>query len=158
LDLVQLLQLAFQVSTILTVFGFGLRAGVEDVLYLVRHPRMLLISLVSMFIVMPFVALGLALVEFLGALMGRPFRQGPAAVAGQVLLAVVLPLAAGMLLRTFLPRLAHRVEGPAAHVAKAELAAATVLLIVAAFPQLLAVCSPSARRMYRRQASLQEAT
>ena len=83
-DLAQLLQPAFQVSTILTVFGFGLRAGVEDVLYLVRHPRMLLISLVSMFIVMPFVALGLALMDFLGALMGRPFRQGPAAVAARL--------------------------------------------------------------------------
>ena len=44
-----------------------------------------------------------------------------------------------MLLRTFLPRLAHRVEGPAARVAKVVMAAATVLLIVAAFPQLLAV-------------------
>jgi BASS family bile acid:Na+ symporter len=199
LDLVQLLQLAFQVSTILTVFGFGLAASVEDVLYLVRHPRMLLISLVSMFIVMPFVALGLALVfdppqvarvalvalalspvpavlpakvrgaagrasyglglmatisilsivlvpalvEFLGALMGRPFQLGPSAVAGQVLVAVVLPLAAGMLVRAFLPRLAHRVEEPATRVAKVVLAAATVLLLVAAFPQLLAALTIS---------------
>jgi BASS family bile acid:Na+ symporter len=195
LDLVQLLQLAFQLSTILTVFGFGLAAGVEDVLHLVRHPRMLLISLVSMFSVMPFVALGLAwvfdppqgarvalvalalspvppmllgkarraagrasyalgltatvsilsivlvpaLVEFLGALMGRPFQLGPLAVAGQVLVAVVLPLAAGMLVRAFLPRVAERVEKPFAKVANVALAAATVLLLVAVFPQLLAV-------------------
>jgi BASS family bile acid:Na+ symporter len=206
LDLVQLLQLAFQMSTILTVFGFGLAASVEDVLYLVRHPRMLLISLVSMFIVMPFVALGLAwvfdppqvarvalvalalspvpavlpakvrgaagrasyglglmatisilsivlvpaLVEFLGALMGRPFQLGPSAVAGQVLVAVVLPLAAGMLVRAFLPRLAHRVEEPAARVAKVLLAAATVLLLVAAFPQLLAALTVPHRCGYCR--------
>jgi BASS family bile acid:Na+ symporter len=110
---------------------------------------MLVISLVSMFIVMPFIALALAVafdppqlvrvalvatalspvppflptkvrdaggrasyglglmatfsilsivlvpvwVEFLGALMGRPFHQGPAAVAGQVLVAAAAPLA-----------------------------------------------------------------
>jgi predicted Na+-dependent transporter len=44
----------------LTVFVFGLGATVEDVLHLVRRPRMLVISLVSMFIVMPFIALALA--------------------------------------------------------------------------------------------------
>jgi BASS family bile acid:Na+ symporter len=146
LDLVQLLQLAFQVSTILTVFGFGLAASVEDVLYLVRHPRMLLISLVSMFIVMPFVALGLAWVfdppQVARVALVWPWRfprfprsSRPKYSAPQ---GVVLPLAAGMLVRAFLPRLAHRVEEPATRVAKVVLAAATVLLLVAAFPQLLA--------------------
>jgi len=195
LDLAQLLQLAFQVSTALTVFGFGLAASVQDVLFVVRRPRLLVISLVSMFIVMPFIALGLAwvfdppqlarvalvalalspvpplllgkarkaggntsyglgltatvsilsivlvpaLVEFLGALMGRAFRQGPATVAGQVLVAVVLPLTAGMLVRAFLPRAANRVEKPFARVANVGVAAATVLLLVAVFPKLLAV-------------------
>ncbi|MCU1532865.1 MAG: hypothetical protein JWO49_2436 [Arthrobacter sp.] len=195
MDLAQLLPLAFQVSTALTVFGFGLAASVRDVLFVVRHPRMLVISLVSMFIVMPFIALALAWVfdppqvarvalvalalspvpplfpgkarkaggntsyglglmatvsvlsivlvpvwvEFLGALMGRPFQQGPAAVAGQVLVAVVLPLAAGMLVRAFLPRAADRVGKPFAAVANMALAAATVLLLVAVFPKLLAV-------------------
>jgi hypothetical protein len=158
----ELLKLAVQVSIMLTVFGFGLGATVEDVLYLVRHPRKLLISLVSMFIVMPFIALALvlvfdppqvarvalvalalspvppvlltrqrkaggrasyglgltaavsilsivllpALVAFLGRIMDKPFEMGPAAVAGQVVVAVVLPLAAGMLVRAF-PRLAQ---------------------------------------------------
>ena len=195
MDLAQLLQLAFQVSTALTVFGFGLAASVQDVLFVVRRPRLLVISLVSMFIVMPFIALGLAwvfdppqlarvalvalalspvpplllgkarkaggntsyglgltatvsilsivlvpaLVEFLGALMGRAFRQGPATVAGQVLVAVVLPLTAGMLVRAFLPRAANRVEKPFARVANVGVAAATVLLLVAVFPKLLAV-------------------
>jgi BASS family bile acid:Na+ symporter len=54
------LTLAFQISITLTVFVFGLGATVEDVLHLVRRPRMLVISLVSMFIVMPFIALALA--------------------------------------------------------------------------------------------------
>jgi BASS family bile acid:Na+ symporter len=160
---------------------------------------MLVISLVSMFIVMPFIALALAVafdppqlvrvalvatalspvppflptkvrdaggrasyglglmatfsilsivlvpvwVEFLGALMGRPFHQGPAAVAGPVLVAAAAPLAAGMLVRAFLPRLADRVEKPAAMVAKAVLTAATLLLLVAVFPQLLTVLTVS---------------
>ncbi|MCU1532547.1 MAG: hypothetical protein JWO49_2118, partial [Arthrobacter sp.] len=48
MDPAELVKLALQVSIMLTVFGFGLGATVEDVLYLVRHPRMLVISLVSM--------------------------------------------------------------------------------------------------------------
>jgi bile acid:Na+ symporter, BASS family len=190
----ELLKLAFLVSIILTVFGFGLAARVEDVLYLIRRPRLLVISLVSMFIVMPFAALGLALmfdppqvarvalvalalspvpplfpgkarqaagrdayglgltatvsilsivlvpvwVEFLGALMGRPFRTGAAAVAGVVVIAVVLPLAAGMLVRAFVPRVADRIEKPFATVAKIVLLAAFLVLLVVAFPRLLA--------------------
>jgi BASS family bile acid:Na+ symporter len=194
MDPAELLKLAFQVSIILTVFGFGLGARVEDVLKLVRRPRLLVISLVSMFIVMPFIALGLGLVfdppqvarvalvalalspvpplfpgkarqaagrdsyglgltatvsilsivlvpvwvEFLGELLGRPFHTGPAAVAGLVLIAVVLPLAAGMLVRAFLPRVADRVEKPVATVAKVVLLAAFLVLVVVAFPHLLA--------------------
>jgi predicted Na+-dependent transporter len=42
--------------------------------------------------------------------MDRPFEIGPAAIAGQVVVAVVLPLVAGMLLRAFLPRVAERLE------------------------------------------------
>jgi BASS family bile acid:Na+ symporter len=193
-DPAELLKLAFQISIILTVFVFGLGASVEDILYLVRRPRMLVISLVSMFIVMPFVALVLvfvfdppqiakvalvalalspvppvfpakvrgaggrdsyglglmavvsilsivlvpALVEFLGALMGRPFRTGPAAVAGLVLVLVVLPLAAGMLVRAFLPRVADRVQKPFATVGKIVLTAAFLVLLVVVFPHLLA--------------------
>lgn len=192
MDPAQLLKVSFQASIMLTVFGFGLRAGVEDVMYLVRHPRMLVISLVSMFIVMPFVALVLvlvldppqvagvalvalalspvppilltrqrkaggrasygvgltaavsilsivlvpALVAFLGRLMDRPFEMGPAAVATQVVLAVVLPLTAGMLVRAFLPGVAHRLEKPCALVANVVLLAAAVIVLIAAFSRL----------------------
>jgi BASS family bile acid:Na+ symporter len=188
----EIVKLALQVSIMLTVFGFGLRATVQDALYLVRHPRMLVISLVSMLIVMPFIALALvlvfdppqlarvalvalalspvppilltrqrkaggqasyglgltaavsilsivlvpALVAFLGQLMGRPFELGPAAVAGQVVVAVVLPLAAGMLVRAVLPRAADRLKKPAALVANVVLLAAVVVVLVAAFPRL----------------------
>jgi BASS family bile acid:Na+ symporter len=173
---------------------FRLRPGatVDDVLCLVRHPRMLVISLVSMFIVMPFIPLALvsvfdpprvalvtlalspvppillsrqrkaggrtsyglgltaavsvlavvlvpALVAFLGQLMDRPFEMGPAAVAGQVVGAVVLPLAAGMLVRAFLPRMADRPEKPAALVANVVLLAAAVVVLLAALPRFAQV-------------------
>jgi BASS family bile acid:Na+ symporter len=62
MDPSRILVLAFQASIMLTVFGFGLRATVGDVLFVVRRPRVLVVSLVSMFIVMPFTALVLALV------------------------------------------------------------------------------------------------
>jgi BASS family bile acid:Na+ symporter len=191
-DPAQLVKLAFQVSIMLTVFGFGLNATVEDVLYVVRRPRMLVISLVSMFIVMPFMALALALVfdppqaalvalvalalspvpptllgkereasgrpsyglgltatvsilaivlvpalvAFLGQLLDKPFQIGATAVAGQVLLSVVLPLTAGMLVRAFQPRAADRVEKPVAVVANVLLLAAALLLLLAVFPKL----------------------
>ena len=195
MDSPRILFIAFQGSIMLTVFGFGLRATIEDVLYVVRRPRILVISLVSMFIVMPFIALVLALVVapptvalvalvtlalspvpptllgkehdaggrasyglgltvtvsilsivlipalvvFLGSLTENPFNVGFAAVARQVLLAVVLPLAAGMLVRAFLPRLAERVEKPFALVAKVVLLAAVAFVLIAAFPQFLSV-------------------
>jgi BASS family bile acid:Na+ symporter len=60
-------------------------------------------------------------VEFLGALMGRPFHQGPPPSRGQVLVAVAAPLAAGMLVRAFLPCLADRVEKPAASHRRAKI-------------------------------------
>ena len=199
MDAPLLLVLAFQGSIMLTVFGFGLRATVEDVLYVVRRPRLLVISLVSMFIVMPFIALILALViapprvalvalvtlalspvpptllgkehdaggrasyglgltvtvsilsivlipalvVFLGGLTDNPFNIGFATVAGQVLVAVVLPLAAGMLVRAFLPRLAERVEKPFALVAKVVLLAAAAFVLVVAFPQFVEVLTAS---------------
>ena len=186
------LKLVLQTSIMLTVFSFGLGATLEDVLYVVRRPRMLVVSLVSMFIVMPFIALALvlvldppqvaqvalvalalspvppillnrqrkaggsasyglgltatvsvlsivlvpALVAFLGELMDKPFQIGAPAVAGQVVVAVVLPLAVGMVVRALLPRAADRLMGPAALVANIVLLAAVVIVLIAAFPRL----------------------
>jgi BASS family bile acid:Na+ symporter len=53
----QMIMLALQVSIILTVFGFGLQARLDDVLFLVRRPRILVLSLIAMFVVMPLFAL-----------------------------------------------------------------------------------------------------
>ena len=57
----QLIRLAFQVSVACTVFGFGLQATTEDLLYLVRRPGLLVRSLLAVFVVMPVVAVGLGL-------------------------------------------------------------------------------------------------
>lgn len=46
-----------QASIIGTVFSFGLQATVSDALFLVRHPGLLLRSVVAIFIVMPLVAI-----------------------------------------------------------------------------------------------------
>ncbi|HMD22064.1 MAG TPA: hypothetical protein VKH40_17195 [Alloacidobacterium sp.] len=44
-------------SIMLTLFGFGLQATRQDLLYLLRRPRMLALSLVAMFVVMPLFAI-----------------------------------------------------------------------------------------------------
>lgn len=49
----QIVLLVVQVSIFLTVFGFGLQATRDDLLYLVRRPGMLVRSLVAMFLIMP---------------------------------------------------------------------------------------------------------
>ncbi len=60
MDLKQLVVLALQVSVACTVVGFGLRTTVHDLLYLVRRPGLLARSLLAMFVVMPVVAVLLA--------------------------------------------------------------------------------------------------
>jgi bile acid:Na+ symporter, BASS family len=57
--------LVLKVSIILTVFGFGLQASRDDLLYLWRRPRLLVRSLVAMFVVMPlFVLLMTSIASF----------------------------------------------------------------------------------------------
>jgi BASS family bile acid:Na+ symporter len=56
----QIVLLAVQASIFLTVFGFGLQATRDDLLYLVRRPALLLRSLVAMFVIMPLFAVLLA--------------------------------------------------------------------------------------------------
>ncbi len=53
----------------------------------------------------------------LGKYFNRPFAMGPAAVAKLILPTVLLPVAAGMLVRKFLPAIAHRIASPVAHIA-----------------------------------------
>ncbi|MGC2614825.1 MAG: hypothetical protein WA354_12405 [Terracidiphilus sp.] len=49
--------LALKVSIMLTVFGFGLQATRDDLLYVVRRPGLMARSLVAMFVIMPIVAI-----------------------------------------------------------------------------------------------------
>jgi bile acid:Na+ symporter, BASS family len=60
-ELGQIVGLTFQVSIVATVFGFGLSATRADVEYVLRRPRLLVISLLAMFVVMPVIALALEL-------------------------------------------------------------------------------------------------
>jgi BASS family bile acid:Na+ symporter len=56
MDTKQLLVLAFQVAIVGTVFTYGLRTTLDDVLYLMRRPGLLVRSLLSVFVVMPVLA------------------------------------------------------------------------------------------------------
>jgi BASS family bile acid:Na+ symporter len=56
MDFKQVVMLTLQVSIIATVFGFGLKATFDDVLFLVRNPVLLARSLLAMFVVMPVIA------------------------------------------------------------------------------------------------------
>jgi len=55
----QIVVLTLQVSIILTVFGFGLGATPDDLLYVLRRPRILARSLAAMFVIMPLFAIPL---------------------------------------------------------------------------------------------------
>src|SRR5262245_66230581 len=62
MDLATLVMWAIQASVCLIVFSLGLGSTQEDALYLLRRPRLLVRSLLSMNVVMPLVAAGLAAV------------------------------------------------------------------------------------------------
>lgn len=55
-----LVLIALQVSIFSTVFGFGLHATFDDLLFLVRRPGLFLRSFVAMFAIMPVLAVALA--------------------------------------------------------------------------------------------------
>lgn len=52
---------AFTLSIAVTVLGYGLSANNDDILYVFRRARLLVVSLLAMFIIMPFIALALEL-------------------------------------------------------------------------------------------------
>src|SRR5262245_48543773 len=54
-----LLLLAVQISILTTVFGFGLRATADDLLYVVRRPGLLARSLLAVFVFFPLLTLAL---------------------------------------------------------------------------------------------------
>jgi len=60
MDARQLLLLVLQVSIVSTVFGFGLKATKDDLLYLVHRPGLLVRSLLAVFVIVPIAAIALA--------------------------------------------------------------------------------------------------
>src|SRR5262245_58579773 len=59
MDARHLVILILQISIIATVFGFGLKTTMTDLMYLVRRPGLLLRSLIAMLVIMPLVAVTL---------------------------------------------------------------------------------------------------
>jgi BASS family bile acid:Na+ symporter len=150
MDLITLLSAAVQASVFLIVFSLGLGSTQEDALYLLRRPRQLVRSLLSMNVVMPLVAAGLAAVfDFPGALNislvalavspvppilpKRQLRAG-----GRASYAVGLLMVAALLAIVFIPLALKLIAlgfGKEAHVpeaAVARLVAITVLVPIAA--------------------------
>ena len=60
MDPKHLVILAFQISIVCTVFGYGLKTTLDDLLYVVRSPGLLVRSLIAVFVIMPVVAVALA--------------------------------------------------------------------------------------------------
>ena len=60
MTLQQVIELALKASILMTVFAFGLRASVGDVVSVLRRPWLLTRSLIAMFVVMPILALAMA--------------------------------------------------------------------------------------------------
>jgi bile acid:Na+ symporter, BASS family len=195
MDLKLLIVWTFHASIVATVFGFGLKATIEDLLDLVRRPAVLARSLLAMFVVMPVIAvllahafefqhtvevalialaisplpplipnkltkqggrpshaialmatsalLSIAIVPLLVALLerysGQSLAVSPWTVAGIIVLSVLLPLAAGMVFRAWLPALADRIEPLASTVGSVLLRLAALALLVATLPAIWAV-------------------
>jgi BASS family bile acid:Na+ symporter len=183
----QILILAFQVSILSTVFGFGLKTAPADLMNLLHRPGLLVRSVIAVLVVMPVLATlltelfdirhaaeivllalaispvppllprreakaggqqsyGLALMVILGVLaivavplwvellqrvFDRPLRSEPVAVGGLVIKMIVAPLVAGMLVRSFLPDFARRIDKPVVTIAKVLLPIAVVVLLAA---------------------------
>ncbi len=182
--------LVLKVSIILTVFGFGLQSSRDDLLYLLRRPRVFGRSLVSMFVAMPlFVLLMTSVVSFnravlvalialsispippllpkkvtkstglasyglglmvtaaslsialiplatylLGKYFHRPFAMGPGAVAKLIVPSVLIPIAAGVLLRNLAPAIAKRIGHPLARTAGIMLVLGVICILAFAAP------------------------
>jgi bile acid:Na+ symporter, BASS family len=200
MNLQQIAMLALQVSILSMVFGLGLKATPADLLYLFRRPGLLTRSLLSVFVIMPVVALGLsrvfdfqrpvaialvalalspvppilpkkeakaggdssfglglmatlallsivvvpALLETLQRVFGRELSMAPGTVAGVVIKATLVPLAAGMTFRAALPAMAKRVEKAMALVDWVLLPAAIVLLLAVTFSAIWGSMTPEA--------------
>jgi BASS family bile acid:Na+ symporter len=181
---------AIKASITLTLFGFGLQASLEDLLYLWRRPRLLLRSLVGMFVVMPLFAIfmtrifslnlavvialiaisispvppllpkrvtkeagvapfGLGLMVTAGSLaivyiplanylIGKYFHRSletdVAAIVKIVALRVLIPLAAGIVVRKFARPMAERIAHPIIRISGIVLIIGVLCLVPFTFP------------------------
>jgi BASS family bile acid:Na+ symporter len=181
---------ALKASIFLTVFGFGLLATGEDLLYVWRKPGLLGRSLVAMFVIMPLVAVflvkqfayqqavdialvalaispvppllprrvtqsggrtpfGLGMMvtaavlsivfiplalRIVGQFADKPFTMTPGAVARLIGMSVLLPVAAGMLLRKVSPQFAARIVKPVSRFAIVLLLLSVLPVLVKVFP------------------------
>ena len=185
MDTQQLIILALKGAILGTVFGYGLKATVDDLMHLVRRPLLLLRSVLSVLVIMPVLtvvmvkildlrmateaalvalaispvppllpgkqakagghasyAMGLLIVLALGSIVAipftieilarvfdRPLAASPGAIARIVFMMIVAPLAAGMVVRAWLPGLAARLERPIRLVSTVILVAAALALL-----------------------------
>ena len=177
---------ALLLSIVLFVVSLGLHADLQEILYLPRRPAQLARAMGSMYVVMPVVAVALALwlpllptikvallclsvspippllpkratkaggdegealsllvaaafasivvtplgVYLIGRIFGQETQIPPLKVAATVAMTILAPLAAGLLIHRFAPRLADRLRKPVA-------ASSTILLVAAALPVLI---------------------
>ena len=195
MTLQQAVMLILQVSILMTVFSFGLRATPGDVLGVLRTPSLLARALVALFVIMPVAALVLtgafalrpsveivlmaiavspippllpgreqkaggrasfglglmviigvlsivilpAAVDLVGRYFMRPFAMSPGAIAGIVVKAALLPLAAGMLFRALLPIVAARIAKPVELIATVLLVLGVLAVLADGLPAVVAL-------------------
>ena len=184
--------LVLQLSVLCTVFGFGLNTTTRDLSYLIHRPGLLARSLLSMYVVMPAVAVLLALVfDFpvtverslmmlaispvppllpkremkaggnenyalglmailaltaivvmplellmLQRVVGRDLEMASGAVVRVVLVSILLPLAAGMAVRSVMPKVADWLEKPLGLVTNVLLPLSILVLLAIAGPAI----------------------
>ena len=81
-------------------------------------------------------------VQLLGLYADRQLKMPPAAVAKVVVIMTILPLIAGVIVRTILPAVAARLEKPVRQVSTVMLLAGALALVIAALPVILGVMDP----------------
>lgn len=192
MSLAEVIPLLLKASIYAIVFSIGLRAGLSEATWALRHPRPLMIGVFAMFVVMPLVsaalaalfelpppvelilvavalspvppilpnkelkagaraaqAVGLMVAAGLLAIVMVPFGaeliaswfgldvEVPVALALKIVAtSILIPLAAGLLLRAAAPKLAERIADPVGKLASAVLLLAVLLIVVKSAPAM----------------------
>ena len=190
MSIAQLVKLGILASVFLTVLGIGLAGTWDEATYLLRKPALLARSLLSMFVIMPIICLGAALLfhlppavrvalvalsispvppllpqkelmagahgayaislvaiaavlsivyvplitSLLAAWFNHPAEVSSSAVAQIVLTTILVPLALGMAIHTWLPSLAERAAKPVGLIGMTLLLVCCVPLLIRLWP------------------------